>query len=106
MDPQDPISMTLVDPVSYIFAFRHGILGTFDSVAATLSWDPRDLGSQTENMPSDPDDPGSCLGELWDFADIGSCIAIVSLYLEDHLHPMKFCLWFLASLHCLKLSTC
>ena len=61
-----------------------------DPVAATLSWDHRDLGSQTEKTSLDPGDPGSCLCKLsWELADIGCCTTIMPLYREDPLHPMK-----------------
>ena len=42
-----------------IFLFSRGILGILDHIAETLSWDLRDLGSQTERMSLDPGDPGS-----------------------------------------------
>lgn len=58
-------------------------------MTASLSWNPRDLGSQTENLLRDLDDPGSCLGKVsWDLADLGSCKAIMSLDHEDTLHPI------------------
>ena len=54
------------------FSFSLGILEILDLVTATLPWDPRDLGSQTEKILPDPGDPGSSLGNLsWDLAVLG-----------------------------------
>ena len=47
-----------------IFSFSHGILEILDPATATLPWDPRDLGSQTDNILSDPGDPGFSLNKL------------------------------------------
>ena len=66
-----------------------GILGILDLVAATLSWDPRDLGSQVERMSLDPGEPGSRSCKLsWDLAELGFCTAIMPLHLKDPLHSM------------------
>ena len=54
-----------------------------DHVTATLPWDPRDLGSRTENILLDPMDPGSGLSKLsWDPADLRSYTTIISLYFD------------------------
>ena len=55
-----------------VLSFSHGILKILDPVTAILSWDPRDLGSWTEEILLDLGDPGSSLNELsWDLADLG-----------------------------------
>ena len=100
---QDPGSCGILDP---IFSFSHGILKILDPVTAILPWDPRDLGSRTENILLDPGDPGSSLSKLsWDLADLGSCTTIRSLYFEHLLQPMTFYFWFPISMRCLNLST-
>ena len=63
-----------------IFSIPRGILGILDPASATLSWDPRDLGPQTEKMSLDPGGPRSCLGKLlWDLANLGSCTIVMHL---------------------------
>ena len=75
-------------------------------IRAALSWDPRDIGSQKENMLLDPEYLRFCLSELsWDLADLVSWTSIMSLYFEDHLHPTKFYFWISISMCCLRLST-
>ena len=83
---QDPGSEILEDLGSYIL-FSLGILEILDfvTVTAILPWDARDLGSRTEKILLDPEDPLSSLGKL-------SCRSWIlhnnmSLYLEDPLHP-------------------
>ena len=118
---QDPGSWRILN---LIFSISRGILETFDPVTATLSWDPRDLGSLTEKMLldlgildskiQDPNiqdlgilDPG-CLGKLpWGLVDLVSPTTIMSMYLllEDYLHPIKFRVWFPMSMRCLNLRT-
>ena len=99
---QDPGSCRILDS---IFLFSHGILKILDPVTAILPWDPRDLGSRTENILLDPVDPGSSLSRVsWDLADLGSCITM-SQYFEHLLQPMMFCFWFPISMRCLNLST-
>ena len=61
LDPQDPGSCGILDP---IFSFSHGILKILDPVTAILLWDPRDLGSWTVNIWPDPGDTGSSLSKL------------------------------------------
>ena len=57
-----------------LYSFSHGILGILIPVWAALSWDSRDLGSQTGNMSLDPVDLESWLGKLsWDMVDLESC---------------------------------
>ena len=46
-----------------IFSFSHEILEILDPATATLPWDLRDLGSQTDNLPV-PGDPGSSLSKI------------------------------------------
>ena len=88
-----------------ISSFSLGIIEILDPVTATMPWDPRDLGSRTEKILLDLGDPGYSLGKLsWDLRGLGSCTTI-SPYLEDPLHPMKFCLWFPISERCLNLRT-
>ena len=90
-----------------MFTFSCGILEILDPVTATLSWDPRDLESQTERMLLDPGNHESCLGKLsWDFVDLGSCTTIMPLYLKDPLYPLKFFILFPIALCCLNLSSC
>ena len=60
LDPQDPGSFRILDPI----LFSCGILEILDPVTATLPWDPRDLGSQTDEILPDPGDPGSSLSKL------------------------------------------
>ena len=89
-----------------IFSFSHGILKILDLVTAALPWDPRDFGSQTDQILLDPGDPGSSLSKLsWDLLDLGSYTTIMSLYFGHRLHPMKFCFWFPIPMRCLNLST-
>ena len=88
-----------------IFLYSRGILGILYPITVTFSWDPIYPGSQTEKMWMDPWDPGFRLVKFsWDLVDLGSCITILSLYLADPLHPIKFCFWFPMSLRCLNLS--
>ena len=80
--------------------------GDFVSRHDNIPWDPRNLGSRTENSLLDPGDPESTLSRLsLDLADLGSYTTIMSLYFEHPLHPMKFCFWFPISMRCLNLST-
>ena len=105
---QDPGSCGILD---LAFSLSHGILKILDPVTAILPWDPRDLGSRTENILLDPGDPGSSLSKLsWDLADLGSCTTIRSLHFEHLLQPMAFCFWFPISIRCwiwalLRIST-
>ena len=86
----------------------------------SFSWDFGDLGSCHGSIAVgsygfwisdrffllDPVDPGSSFGKLsWDLANLGFYTAIMSLYLEDPLHPIEFCLGFPISICCLNLST-
>ena len=99
---QDPRSWGILDR---IFSFSHGILEILDPVMATLSWDPRDLGSRTEKILLDTGDPGSSLRELsWDLADFGFCTTVCH-YFEDTWHLTKFWFWFPISIRRLNLST-
>ena len=87
---------------SWILCF-HFHVGSYilDPVTATWSWDPGELGSQTEKMLLDPGDPGSCLDKLSKaIANFGSFPTMMLLYLEDPLHQIKFCF-----LNFLNLST-
>ena len=54
-----------------MFSLSRGILDIADPVMATLSWDPRDAGCQTEKTLLDPgNNPASLLAELpWGLAD-------------------------------------
>ena len=72
LDLQDPGS-EILEYIGSSFLFSLGILGILNPVTATLPWDPRDFGSQTEKTLLDSGDPGSSLCELsWDLADLGS----------------------------------
>ena len=89
-----------------ILSFSCGMLEIMDAAMATLSWDPRDFGSQTEEMLLYPGDPGSCLGKsALDLPDAGACTIIMSLYLENPLHPVKYGFWFPIYMRSLNLST-
>ena len=50
-DPGSPGSWRILD---LTFSAFHEILEMFDPVTATLPWDPKDLGSRTENIRLDP----------------------------------------------------
>ena len=58
---QDPGSCSIL---FLNFPFSRGMLEILFHVTATLSWDHRDLGSETEKMWLDPADPESCYGKL------------------------------------------
>ena len=99
---QDPGFYRILDR---IFSFSHGILEILVPVTK-FPWDPRDLGSRTDMILLDPEDPGSSLSSLpWDLADLGSYTIIMSLYFDHPLHQMPFCLWFSISMRFLTLST-
>ena len=49
----------------------------------------RYLGS-VQKKSLDLVDTGSCLGMLWDLLDVGARTKIMSWYVEDFLHPIKF----------------
>ena len=103
LDPQDPGSSRILD---LIFSSSHRILEILDPVTATLPWDHRDLGSQTDKILPDLGDPGSSLSKLpWDLADLGSYTTIMSLDFDHPLHPMKFCFWLPIAMRCLNLSS-
>ena len=94
-------------PRYIIFSLSHGILKILDHVTTTLPWDPRDLGSRREENLLDPGDPGCSLSNLsWNLADLGSYTAMMSLYFEHPLHPMKFCFWFSIFYALPKLERC
>ena len=98
--PRRSVMLDLQDPgylriLNLTLLFSHGILDIKNPATSTLSWDPRDLGSQTDKILLDPGDSASCLGKPpWYVVDLGACTAMMSLYLETLLHPMKFCFWF------------
>ena len=58
-------------------------------VAAILLWDPKDLGTRTEEILLGPRDPGSDLSRLsWDLADHESFITMPP-YFEQVLLPVQ-----------------
>ena len=69
LDSQDPGYWKILD---LIFSFSRGILEILD-FRATLSWYPKDIGSQTEKLLPDHEDPRSWLGKLsCGVTDLGS----------------------------------
>ena len=89
-----------------ICPFCRVIVEILDPVTSTLSWDSRDLWSRTEKMLLDPESPWSYLAELsWDHADPEFCTTIMSLDLQNPLHPMRFWFYFPISMRYLNLRT-
>ena len=87
------------------FPFCRGILWILDPVAAKLSWDPRNIGSEAAWMSLDPGDPGSSLGRLRDLADLGFCTVTTYCILKMLNIQRIFVVCFHIFVHCLSLNT-